>query len=261
MMRLILFLLLSLLALPASAKCAGQNLFDIMSADERAALDVTITAHPYPSGNLWRAQKGDSIIHIMGTMQLSNTRLTSYLEPLWPVVDAADLILLEATQDTMEQLETAMLTDPSLMFVTDGPTLPERLSDKDWTHLSQEMSARGVPAFLVSKMQPWFVFIMLAIPPCAMAGTGPQDGVSFRIMNRADDQNIPTRALETYDIVLSLFGGKSNQDEINMIHMALAGAQNADDMITTTVEAYFAGEHRAIWELNRIQANKTGGFN
>ncbi len=256
-MRFILSFLLSLLALPAFAQCVGENLLETMSPEDRAIMDAAVAAHPYPSGNLWRAQNGSSTIHIMGTMHLTDVRLDSYLEPLWPIVDAADLILLEATRETMEQLKSAMLTDASLMFITDGPTLPDRLSPKDWDLLTTEMSARGIPGFMVSKMQPWYVSMMLAIPPCAMAGMTEQNGVDQRIMARAEAQNVATRALEPFDILFSLFGSDDDEAELDNIRMGLGMAHNGDALISTLIEAYLSGEHRAIWELNRLQASDT----
>ena len=253
-MRFILSVLLTLLALPAMAQCVGENLLQTMEPDKRAKLEAAVKTQPYPSGNLWRAQRGGHTIHVMGTMHLTDPRLEAYLAPLWPIVDAADLILLEATRQTMQQLKTAMLSDRSLMFITDGPTLPDRLPTEDWDRLSREMSARGIPGFMVSKMQPWYVSMMLAIPPCAMAGMAKQNGVDQRIMARAATHGIPTRALEEYDVIFSLFGGQDSADEVEMIRMALDGAKDGDRMIATLIEAYLSGEHRAIWELSRLQA-------
>lgn len=253
-MRFVLSVLLMLWALPAAAQCVGENLLQTMQADKRAELEATIAANPYPTGNLWRADKEGSTIHLMGTMHLSDERFDAYLEPLWPIVQAADLVLLEATSDTMEQLKTEMLTDASLMFITDGPTLIDRLPTQDWDRLSHEMSARGIPSFLVSKMQPWYVSMMLSIPPCAMAGIAAQNGVDQRIIAFAETNNIPTRALEAYDVVFSLFGGDNAAQELDGIRMALIGANDGDAMFATLVDAYLSGDHRAIWELSLHQA-------
>ena len=259
-MRIIISLLIFFLALPANAQCAGENLISAMNTADRNTLETAVAMHPYPSGNLWRAQKGDSIIHVMGTIHLSDGRLAAYLEPLWPIVDTADLILLEATRETMEQLKAAMTNDPSLMFITDGPTLPERLSDEDWALLTKEMSARGIPGFLASKMQPWYVSMMLAIPPCTMAAVAEQNGVDQRIMNRAAIGGVQTRALEPYDVIFSLFGGDGGEDELDILRMSLLNTQGADAMFATMIEAYLSGEHRAIWELGRHQTMQAEGL-
>lgn len=249
----LLSVLLTLLTLPSFAQCVGENLLDTMLADKRAKLDAAIATPPYPTGNLWRAQMGGQTIHIMGTMHLTDPRLDVYLEPLWSVVEAADLILLEATRETMQQLKTEMATDPSLMFIKDGPTLIDRLPPEVWDRLSTEMSARGIPSFMVSKMQPWYVSMMLAIPPCAMTGMAEQNGVDQRIMARAETHNIPTRALEAYDVVFSLLGENDTGDDLDMIRMALIAANEGDAMIATLIKTYLSGDHRAIWELNRLQ--------
>lgn len=255
-MRFVLSFLLSLLASPGFAQCVGENLLTSMNVNKRATLDAAVAEHPYPSGNLWVAEKGKSTIHIMGTMHLSDARLDPYLAPLWPIVDNSDMILLEGTRESMEQLKNAMLTDASLMFITDGPTLPDRLSDEDWTRVSNEMSARGIPGFLAAKMQPWYASMMLAIPPCALAGMTEPNGVDHRIMDYADAQNIPTRSLEPYDTLFSLFDSEEGDDELDMIRMALVAAKDGDAMISTLIETYLSGEHRAIWEFNRLQTQE-----
>lgn len=255
-MRFILSVLLALLAIPANAQCVGENLLETMQPAKRANLEAAIAAHPYPSGNLWRAQRGDSSIHIMGTVHLTDPRLDAYLAPLWPIVAASDLILLEGTLETTKQLETALLTDRTLMFITDGPTLPDRLSPADWQHLSDEMSDRGIPGFMASKMQPWFVSMMLAIPPCAMTAMVEKNGVDQRIMARALTASIPTRALEPYDIVFSLFDSETPEEEIETIRLGLSTSGNADAVIATLTDAYLAGRHRLIWELGRLQVEE-----
>ncbi|WP_456391127.1 TraB/GumN family protein [Profundibacter sp.] len=255
-MRFILPVLLVLLALPANAQCVGKNLLETMPPAKRADLEAAIATHPYPSGNLWRAQRGDSTIHIMGTVHLTDPRLDAYLAPLWPIVATSDLILLEGTLETTKQLETALLTDRSLMFITDGPTLPDRLSPADWQHLSDEMSARGIPGFMASKMQPWFVSMMLAIPPCAMASMAAKKGVDQRIMAHAQTVNIPTRALEPYDTVFSLFASETPEEEIETIRLGLSTSGNAEAVIATLADAYFTGRHRLIWELGRLQVEE-----
>ncbi len=255
-MRFVLSLLLTLWALPTAAQCVGENVLQTMQADKRAELEAAIAAHPYPKGNLWRAVKGASTIHVMGTMHLTDPRFDAYLEPLWPIVETADIVLLELDGEMMEQLKTEMLNDPSLLFITDGPTLPDRLPAEDWDQLSREMSARGIPGFLVSKMQPWYVSMMLAIPPCAMASVAAQNGVDQRIITHAESHNIPTRSLETYDVVFSIFGGESAEEELDSIRLALMGTNEADAMIATLTETYLSGDHGTIWELSRHQAMK-----
>lgn len=256
-MRFILPILLSLMAFPASARCIGENLVETLKPGEKAALQTAITQHPYPQGNMWKAQKDDSTIHLVGTLHLDDPRLTTYLAPIWSIIDTADLILLEGDEKAMQELRQEMSTNLSLMFITDGPTLPDRLTDDEWQHLSTEMAARGMPSFMVSKMRPWYVSMMLALPPCALAGMKTPNGVDQRIIRRATDQNIPTGSLEPYDTLFSLFGSQNSQDELDMIRMSLANSQIGDAMIRTTIDSYLSGDHRAIWEFSRIQTYKT----
>ncbi len=253
-MRFILPVLFTLFSLPAAAQCVGKNLMQTMPADARAQLDAATASHPYPNGNLWRATKGASTIHVMGTFHLTDPRLDAYLEPLWPLIDTADLILLEATRETMEQLKTETLTNPSLLFIKEGPTLIDQMSAENWERLSAELSLRGIPGFMASKMQPWYAAMMLSIPPCAMAGLAAQNGVDHRILARAEIHNTPTRALEGFDVVYDLLGGGDPEAQLEGIRLALTSAKEGDALFTTMTTAYLSGAHRAIWELGRQQA-------
>ena len=153
------------LCCPASAStettCAGQDLIAAMAPADRAALDAIVAMAPFPSGNHWRATKASSTIDIIGTFHLFDPRMPGHLATLAPVLNAADVIYAEATDAEFAELQTAINTRPELM-ITQGATLPERLTKAEWAQVSAEMTARGIPAFLASKFQPWYVSVILS---------------------------------------------------------------------------------------------------
>ena len=254
MKRLALALMLALAPLAARAQCVGQNLFEAMPATEQAALRAAADAVPYARGILYRATRGDEAITLVGTYHLPDPRHDETLDALTEALDGAGLVLVEATAEDEAELQRRMMTDPTLMFST-GPTLPELLSEEDWQALSAAMATRGMPAFLVAKMNPFFAAIMLAIPPCAMrAVQGGAMGLDKMVMAEADAKGIPVAALESPDAIFDLFLQAAQEDGVGMIRAALIAERQGDDGAVTMADLYFAGEPRLIWELGQAQA-------
>src|SRR5690606_26553328 len=172
LLRILALVALAGFARPVFAECAGRDLMGDLGADVRAELDARVAEHPYAAGNRWQAVKDDSVIDIVGTYHLYDPRMAAVIDRLSATVAAADAVYLEATAAEMQALKDALMKRPELLFVGQGPTLPERLSQEEWQFLSEQMRARGIPPFMVSKFQPWYVSVMLSVPVCAIGNLG-----------------------------------------------------------------------------------------
>ena len=243
----------------AQTTCAGHDLIAAMPPADRSALDAVVAAAPYPSGNHWRATRGDSTLDIIGTFHLYDARMPAHLARLAPALTAADAIYLEATDVEIAALQKAINTRPELM-ITQGATLPERLTAAEWAQVSAAMTARGIPAFLASKFQPWYVSVILSMPPCAMSAMSQgASGMDHLILETARAQAIPTRPLEAFDTIFRIFDGISPEDQIDMIRAAQPLTEHAEDMLATMTESYFRGDHRQIWEYSRLKGIAAAG--
>ncbi len=251
----LLSLLLAIPGGPLAAACAGRNLLDIMPADQRKQIDDAVELLPYGRGNFWRAERGETLLHLVGTYHFDDPRHDAVLDRLAPLIDAAATVLVEAGPEEQSQLKSEMTRHPDRLFAMSGPTLPERLEESDWQALSSEMVARGIPAFMAAKMQPWYVAMMLGIPPCAMPELADgADGLDARVVERATASGIPVRALEPYDTMFGLFEGMTPDEQTDMILTSLAMSAQIEDYSATLTEAYFDEDVRVTWELGRLAA-------
>ena len=255
-MRIILTVLCLLamplaLAAPARAACEGTNLFAQMDPADRARLDQT-AANPFHQGNLWRATRGDQQITLVGTYHLSDPRHDGVLQSVLPLLDAATTLLVEAGPDEEAALLDAVAKDPTLFIMPDS-TLPTLMDPADWQALSDAMARRGVPGFMAAKFQPWYLTVLLAVPPCMMADvqTQAKTGLDHLIIKAAQARSLPVQGLEPFDTVFSLFDNFSRADQISMLRASLAIEDQAEDYIVTLADSYFAGDSRLIWELMR----------
>lgn len=174
---------------------------------------------------------------------------------LAPLIDGASTVLVEAGPEEEAALRAALAADPSLVFLTDGPTLPETLAPATWDRLKDALRARSIPPFLGAKMRPAYLSMLLSLPPCALiSATEPQNGLDRRIIARSRAQGIPLRALEPFSVVFDIFSDMTLADQVAMLDLSLALEAQSEDVFATLTDAYFAEDGRMIWEFSRLQA-------
>ncbi|MDQ1900047.1 TraB/GumN family protein [Paracoccus sp. WLY502] len=248
----------------SASECLGTNLFDTMTPDQRAEIDAAVADVPFHQGLLWRASKGDQRMVLVGTYHFGDPRHDAMMARLEPMLANAAAVFVETGPAEERRLTEALASDPTLMVDSTGPTLPERLDDREWAALSAAMADRGTPAIITSKLRPWYVAMMLGVSPCMMRqvadGHGQREGLDRRLMDRAEALDIPVRSLEPWDTVFTLFRDLTPQQEIEMIRAALPAASHADDYAVTLTDAYFAGDVWRIWEFGRFDAYRNSGL-
>lgn len=244
----------------ARAECFGLNILDLMPQAERAGVTADADAVPYASGNFWQAEKNGKQLTIIGTYHLDDPRHALALVHFAPIIATASALLVEAGPEEKKALEAQMAKDPSLLTITEGPTLLESLPPDTWADLSVAMSARGIPPFMTAKFRPWYVTVMLAIPPCMMEqmATEPK-GLDGLLIDAALAADVPVRALEPFDTIFTIFGGLTPQEEVEMIEQSLAIEDQITDFSVTLADTYFDGDSRLMWELMRHQSYKMPG--
>lgn len=236
------------------------NLLDAMPAEERAALDMATDAVPHPRGLLWRATRGDAVVHIVGTYHLDDPRHGAIFDRIAPLIDAAETVLVEAGPAEEAALMDEMARDPSMLVITEGPTLREALPDPEWALLSDAMRARGMPPFLVSKFQPWYVSMLLAVPACGMAEMALDGGgLDGMVIAHAAARGLPLQPLESHQTVIRMFEAIPFEEQLGMIRSSLAMEPQAEDYAVTLADAYFAEEHQLIWQMTQRMARQMPG--
>ncbi|WP_022703930.1 TraB/GumN family protein [Pseudorhodobacter ferrugineus] len=243
------------LATPASAECVGENLITALPEADRTALKAAAHDQPYATGNFWQATRGTETLFLSGTYHLDDPRHSAIMDTLLPYLDQAKTLLVEAGPKEEAELQQKLTSDPTAMMDMAGAGLKTQLPPADWDQLSAALLQRGIPSSLAEKLRPWFVSMMLAIPPCALQLAAAGGGLDKRLIGAAIDRDIPVMALEPFDTALGLFDGLSTDEQILMIRNALQVENQSEDFLTTTADAFFNGDSRLIWEFSRYIAN------
>jgi len=245
---------------PLAAECVGPNLFEVMPPDRLAAIEAAANAVPFATGNHWRATRGDEVITLIGTYHFDDPRHAATLAVIAPEIAAATTVLVEAGPEEERQLLERVGSDPGTLMITEGPTLVEMLPPEVWADLSQALLRRGIPGFMAAKFRPWYVTVLLAIPPCAMAQVTGGKGLDGLVIATAEAAGVPVRGLEPYDTVLDIFAAMTTAEQLALIETSLALEDQADAHFITLADSYFAGESRKIWELMRFASYDLPGY-
>lgn len=254
---LLTFVCLLLTSLPALSACTGTDMRPGLSPAERAEIDARTAATPYAEGNHWTATRGDQTLHLIGTVHMSDTRLDAAMQRLRPVLEQAQVLMVEMTADGKDRLERAMLQEPERVFITQGPTLPELLSEQDWHAVADAAQRKGIPPFMASKFQPWYLSMVLAIPSCIMdLQREGAKGFDQRLIDAAQDLSLPQQALEPYDTVFSLFASEPVDQQLDYLKLGALPEEVANDALATLLDAYFEERTAEIIEFSRILSRR-----
>jgi uncharacterized protein YbaP (TraB family) len=229
------------LAGAVQAQCAGRDLRPALSAPQKQMVQAHLAATPYATGNHWKAVRGSQVLHLIGTIHLADDRLPPSVARLKPLIEGADRLLLEMTDAEEAQLMASMGTNPEFLVLQDT-TLVELLGD-DWPQLAQALSDRGIPPAMGSKMQPWYLSMLLSLPSCMKSLLVDDNGLDTQLERIADQAGVPTQALEPFDTGFRAFADVPMDLQMVMIRSALGDDQVQEDLFETMVNAYFEEAH------------------
>lgn len=260
-LRAAAFALLTLTGLPVAAQCVGDSYLDQLSPAQQADLTQAVSQMPFAEGLIWNATRDDRQITVVGTVHIYDPRLTDIMDRIGDDVASADLVLLEATPKEEAELEQLIATDPSLLFITEGPTLPEVLDEETWQAIVDAAQSRNIPGFMAAKMQPWYLSLILSIPPCAAQDMlSGNRGLDHMISAAATTQGVPMQALEPYTTLFDIFQNEPIDDQIEMLMINLLAPELQQQMFVAMLDRYFAQDVGRLWEMSRIAMTEVPGI-
>lgn len=254
-------LLLFLLATPVRAfDCSGTDLLPHMATEDRLRLEARAGMAPYAEGLLWRATKGETDLTLFGTYHIPHDHTAAQFDALLPRARAAEFSYFEMSFDDLKAFEKRAATDASIMFITDGPTLPDLLAEADWQRLRARMADRGIPSFMTAKFKPIFISMMLGLSPCQIRAQSAGDkGIDERLARALAESGRDTRSIEDVMTTVHVLDSFSRAEQIGMIKLSLDLPLDPDDLQETMLQLYQKGRVSMLWEFGRSLSIEFGG--
>ena len=241
----------------AEAVCTGSDMLAELAKDNPTLL-AKIEAEAKDTlngqGLLWKLEKpGQKPSWLYGTMHVTDPRVTKLEPAAQTAFDSAHTLVIETT-DVLDQnaMVASLMKQPELMMFTDATTLPSLLSPEDAKIVNSALEARGIPPASVTKMKPWMLSAMVALPACELtrkAGGAPVLDILLAEQAKAAGKEV--KGLETAADQLSAMASLPIEFHIKGLVSTLKLGDRMDDVIETMVVLYERGDTGMFWPLFR----------
>lgn len=246
--------------------CDGVNLVGKLASESpeklaEARREAAATANGL--GRLWKIEKqGREPSWLFGTMHVTDPRVTQLPITAQDAFDTADTVVIE-TIDILDPVkaQAALLSNPELTMFTDGSTLTSRLSEADSKLVEAELSRRGIPLALVSRMKPWMIAGMVAMPACELARKA--DGVEFldiKIANDASAEGKQLLGLESIGEQMAAMADLPIEFHLRGLVETIKLADLMPDIMATMTELYLEGEIALIMPVILASGPESAGI-
>lgn len=237
--------------------CTGKDMLAALQQDDPALLtSIAAEADKTENGRglLWKVEKGGAApSYLFGTMHVTDPRVTSLPPAAQAAYDAAGTVVIETT-DVLDQAKmmAAMMQQPELTMFTDGTTLSSLIPADEVDDVNKALEARGIPPYSVSKMKPWIISTMVALPACEMKRKA--DGVPVLDVKLGQDAQAKGKKLEGLETAAEQLEAMASLPmalHIQGLVDTLKLSDRMDDVIETMVVLYTRGDTGMFWPLFR----------
>jgi len=243
--------------------CRGTDMLEeLKAADPGTYQKILADAAKVENGNavLWKVEKpGIAPSHLMGTMHVSDERITRLSPAMKAAIAGSKVVMLEIGETSDKATIAAIGRSAGLMLFRDGRRLDKMLGADEFQKVKATLSRAGLPGEAAALVRPWIVSTLLAVSECerknAEAGHAVLDS---RIAQEAKARKVKVAALETVDSQLAAMAAIPDEEQVEMLRAALKFADRSADMLETLAQMYLKRQMGAAMPFNLALAAKAG---
>ncbi|KAA0698681.1 polysaccharide biosynthesis protein GumN [Neorhizobium sp. P12A] len=243
-----------------AAACTGKNLLtDLQQTDPAKYASIMAEGDKVANGKsiFWKIEKpGMRPSWLLGTMHVTDPRVLSMPKGAAEADRAADTIIVESDEILDEKKAAlALLAKPELTMFTDGSTISKYLSADDNAKLEAGLKERGIPLTAVSRMRPWMISSVVALPPCEIARKAK--GAEFLDQKLAVDAAAAgkqVKGLETLADQLQAMADLPTEFHLKSLIETLQLGDKMNDVVETMTDLYLSGDIGATMPMLKIAA-------
>lgn len=241
----------------AAQTCTGKDLIAEMAVSDPATLakiKAQAAATANGDGRLWKVEKtGTPASYLFGTMHVTDPRVVTLPPEAAKAFEAAHTLVIETT-DVLDQkaMMAEMAQHPELMMFTNGTTLEKLLTPEQLEVVKSGLAERGLPFAAFSRMQPWILSSMVALPACETARK--EAGEPFLDIKLAGDAKAEGKeidGLETAYDQLKAMASLPTKFHIDGLVETLKLGPKMDDIYETMIDLYVKGDIAMIMPMLR----------
>jgi uncharacterized protein YbaP (TraB family) len=206
---------------------------------------------PYSDALLWKvtSDKG-AVNYVFGTIHSDDPRVIQIPPKVRQALADSERLMLEIvlTSDAMNAMMQAMMR-------WDESTLKQDLPETLYKETLEALKVRGVQAAWADRFTIWAAAVTLMLPQ-------NKSGLILDLMlqAQAEQQDKPVLALETVASQMNIFTGLPKESQLQLLRIALGGAQKVDELYEQLIHAYLREDMAAIIEMSKIYENEDAAF-
>lgn len=203
-------------------------------------------------GTFWRLEReGYVASYLMGTMHLSDERVTNLPAAVQAQFDAADAVVIETT-DVLDQSKqmSFMAQNPDLVQLDAGTTLLDYVDDADEPILLEKFKSNGIPLANIQGMRPWLYASLLMLPSCELqrmqSGTKALD---MQLGLRAIEAGKEVLGLETLEEQIRAINSQSVEEQVEGLVQMVKLGDDASGIFESMLQFYLRGDIGGIMPM------------
>jgi uncharacterized protein YbaP (TraB family) len=225
------------------AKCGGHDLVaELKTTNPEIYQRVISDGGKVANANavLWKLTKpGLEPSYLLGTMHVSDPRMTTFSEKVKAALASAKTIALEIADLSPQAMGRAISQNPKLIFYFDGTTLNRKLTAQEFAVAQDVLIAAGLPAQATALVKPWFVYLMMAVPACEVARVKTGKLVlDAKLARYGKDHDILVVGLETAMQQMEIIAGMPEKDQVELVKFSIAYDDQRENMFETMIQLY-----------------------
>ncbi|WP_117195155.1 TraB/GumN family protein [Rhizobium terrae] len=257
-----LLLILGFLS-PANAEtpaCRGENLLEELKVENPASYARVIAEGDRVLNGrniFWKIEKaGLAPSYLLGTMHVTDPRVLKMPPGAQEAQSQARTIVVESDEVLDERKSmAALLMKPELTMFTDGRSLDSLLSKEDLQILQEGLKSRGINYSAVSRMKPWMLMGIVALPACELARKGQKNVfLDKKIALEAESHGKLVKGLETLEEQVNAINALPMDLHVKSIVEAIKLGRKMDDLFYTMTDLYLAQQIGVLTPLMKAVA-------
>ena len=209
---------------------------------------------------LWKVEKaGVPPSHLLGTIHLSDARVTTLSDKIRGAFDASKTVVLEFAGVSDTAMAAMIGNAGELLIYTDGRNLQGQLTPEEFAKVQGLVAKSGMPGEFAAMLRPWLINMLLAISDCERKSleTGAA-ALDSRLELDAKSQGKEVLGLETPQSQLAALASVPDEQQVQMLKAGLKFADRSDDMLETLVQMYVKRQLGATMPFQVALAEKAG---
>ncbi|MBV1880548.1 MAG: TraB/GumN family protein [Pseudomonadales bacterium] len=197
--------------------------------------------HRFSHGLIWKVEKtGLKASYLVGTMHVSDSRVTQFSSTLKGLINSCDSLTLEAKFDAHSQ--QLMLRT---MLLQNGKRLSDYITGQELKVVVESLTPASFNAQMVALLKPWAATLLLSMPKSS-------EGIAMDaiLQERFISLKKPVHQLESPMEQINLFEQLSIADQVEMLRETIAEVDTIDTLLEETLRLYLSEDIAGLLQLN-----------